>query len=167
MRCRLKNGWSRQSKVLRPLHAQRPLLFCLRVIPDVIVSDIDAKQGEATAQGIRDAGGDARFAACNVADVEQVKALIAGIEANCGRLDCAFNNAGIEIEQGKLFDGDEDVFDRIMDVSVKGVWQRMRFQVPLMLKNDGGSTVNTASVAALVAALKMSIYAPVSTLYSV
>ncbi|GGE39653.1 short chain dehydrogenase [Halopseudomonas oceani] len=125
----------------------------------VIVSDIDAKQGEATAQGIRDAGGDARFAACNVADAEQVKALIAGIEANYGRLDCAFNNAGIEIEQGKLADGDEDVFDRIMDVNVKGVWQCMRFQIPLMLKNGGGSIVNTASVAALGAAPKMSIYA--------
>ena len=125
----------------------------------VIASDIDAEQGEATAQAIRAAGGDARFVACNVADAEQVKALIAGIEADYGRLDCAFNNAGIEIEQGKLADGDEAVFDRIMDVNVKGVWQCMRFQIPLMLKNGGGSIVNTASVAALGAAPKMSIYA--------
>lgn len=125
----------------------------------VIASDIDAEQGAATAQGIRAAGGDVTFVACNVADAEQVKALIAGIEADYGRLDCAFNNAGIEIEQGKLADGDEGVFDRIMDVNVKGVWQCMRFQIPLMLKNGGGSIVNTASVAALGAAPKMSIYA--------
>jgi NAD(P)-dependent dehydrogenase (short-subunit alcohol dehydrogenase family) len=125
----------------------------------VIASDIDAEQGEATSQAIRAAGGDARFVACNVADAEQVKTLIAGIEADYGRLDCAFNNAGIEIEQGKLADGDEAVFDRIMDVNVKGVWQCMRFQIPLMLKNGGGSIVNTASVAALGAAPKMSIYA--------
>src|SRR5690606_24951950 len=101
---------------------------------------------------------EAVFSICDVADAEQVKALLAMIENDFGRLDCAFNNAGVEIEQHKLADGDEAVFDRIMDVNVKGVWQCMRFEIPLMLKHGGGAIVNTASVAALGAAPNMSVY---------
>ena len=125
----------------------------------VVLSDIDVSAGEAVAEAIRAAGGDAVFIGCNVADSAEVKGLIERIDAEFGRLDCAFNNAGIEIELGKLADGDEAVFDRIMDVTVKGVWQCMRYELPLMLKNGGGAIVNTASVAALSAAPKMSIYA--------
>ena len=125
----------------------------------VIASDVDVENGEIVVQSITASGGDAVFIPCNVADAEQVQSLVNQIEADYGRLDCAFNNAGIEIERGKLADGDEAVFDRIMDVNVKGVWQCMRFEIPLMLKSGGGAIVNTASVAALGAAPKMSIYA--------
>ncbi|WP_150301293.1 SDR family oxidoreductase [Pseudomonas profundi] len=125
----------------------------------LVLADIDAIGGEAVVAGIRERGGEAVFSRCNVADAEQVKALLAMIENDFGRLDCAFNNAGVEFEQHKLADGDEAVFDRIMDVNVKGVWQCMRFEIPLMLKHGGGAIVNTASIAALGAAPKMSIYA--------
>lgn len=125
----------------------------------VIASDVDVENGEIVVRSITASGGDAVFIPCNVADAEQVQSLVNQIEADYGRLDCAFNNAGIEIERGKLADGDEAVFDRIMDVNVKGVWQCMRFEIPLMLKSGGGAIVNTASVAALGAAPKMSIYA--------
>ncbi|WP_150302886.1 SDR family oxidoreductase [Pseudomonas saliphila] len=125
----------------------------------LILADIDASNGEIVVAGIRERGGEAVFSRCDVADGEQVKALLTMIENDFGRLDCAFNNAGVEFEQHKLADGDEAVFDRIMDVNVKGVWQCMRFEIPLMLKNGGGAIVNTASIAALGAAPKMSIYA--------
>ncbi|MBQ0744760.1 MAG: SDR family oxidoreductase [Pseudomonas sp.] len=125
----------------------------------VVVSDISEAAGQAVVEGIKAKGGDAVFVACNVAKADEVKALMDAVIAHYGRLDCAFNNAGIEIEQDKLADGNEDVFDAIMDVNVKGVWQCMRFQIPLMLKQGGGAIVNTASVAALGAAPKMSIYA--------
>jgi len=125
----------------------------------VIASDVDVENGQVVVQSITANGGDAVFIPCNVADAEQVQSLVNQIEADYGRLDCAFNNAGIEIERDKLADGDEAVFDRIMDVNVKGVWQCMRFEIPLMLKSGGGAIVNTASVAALGAAPKMSIYA--------
>lgn len=125
----------------------------------LVLADIDVVNGEAVVAGIRERGGEAVFSICDVADAEQVKALLAMIENDFGRLDCAFNNAGVEIEQHKLADGDEAVFDRIMDVNVKGVWQCMRFEIPLMLKHGGGAIVNTASIAALGAAPKMSIYA--------
>ncbi|MEH6497955.1 MAG: SDR family oxidoreductase [Pseudoalteromonas distincta] len=125
----------------------------------VVVSDISQAAGEAVVAGIKAAGGEAVFVACNVAKADEVKALMDAVIAHYGRLDCAFNNAGIEIEQDKLADGNEDVFDQIMDVNVKGVWQCMRFEIPLMLAQGGGAIVNTASIAALGAAPKMSIYA--------
>ncbi|PKM05155.1 MAG: short chain dehydrogenase [Gammaproteobacteria bacterium HGW-Gammaproteobacteria-6] len=124
----------------------------------VVVSDINQADGQRVVETIRAAGGEAVFVACNVASAEETKALMDAIISHYGRLDCAFNNAGIEIEQDKLADGDEAVFDRIMDVNVKGVWQCMRYEIPLMLAAGGGSIVNTASVAALGAAPKMSIY---------
>ncbi len=124
----------------------------------VVVSDIDIESGLAVAEQIKAAGGEAMFIACNVADAAQVAALMAQIQQTYGRLDCAFNNAGIEIEQDKLADGHEQVFDAIMGVNVKGVWLCMKHQIPLMLAQGGGAIVNTASVAALGGAPKMSIY---------
>ncbi|WP_225408362.1 SDR family oxidoreductase [Stigmatella hybrida] len=125
----------------------------------VVVSDIDEAGGEATAGQIRAAGGEARFIRCDVTQAAEVHALVQGTVAAYGRLDYAFNNAGIEIEKGKLADGSEAEFDAIMGVNVKGVWLCMKHQIPVMLAQGGGVIVNTASVAALGGAPKMSIYA--------
>lgn len=125
----------------------------------VVVSDVDARGGEATVELIRAAGGEATFIRCDVTRDAEVKALVEGTVAAYGRLDYAFNNAGIEIEKGKLADGEESEFDAIMGVNVKGVWLCMKHQIPLMLAQGGGAIVNTASVAGLGAAPKMSIYA--------
>ncbi|WP_447751115.1 SDR family oxidoreductase [Pseudomonas nicosulfuronedens] len=125
----------------------------------VVVSDVDAKGGEATVELIRAAGGEASFIRCDVTRDAEVKALVEGTVAAYGRLDYAFNNAGIEIEKGKLADGEESEFDAIMGVNVKGVWLCMKHQIPVMLEQGGGAIVNTASVAGLGAAPKMSIYA--------
>jgi NAD(P)-dependent dehydrogenase (short-subunit alcohol dehydrogenase family) len=125
----------------------------------VIVSDVDTAGGEGTVELIRAAGGEARFIRCDVTRDADVRALMEGIQAAHGRLDYAFNNAGIEIEKGKLADGTEAEFDAIMGVNVKGVWLCMKHEIPLMLAGGGGAIVNAASVAALGAAPKMSIYA--------
>lgn len=125
----------------------------------VVVSDVDAKGGEATVELIRAAGGEATFIRCDVTRDAEVKALVEGTVAAYGRLDYAFNNAGIEIEKGKLAEGEESEFDAIIGVNVKGVWLCMKHQIPVMLAQGGGAIVNTASVAGLGAAPKMSIYA--------
>ena len=124
----------------------------------VMLSDIDTANGEQAAAEIRAAGGDARFLACDVANEAQVEALIKETVLAYGRLDIAFNNAGIEIEHSKLADGDEATFDRIMDINVKGVWLCMKHQLPVMQQQGSGAIINTASVAGLGAAPKMSIY---------
>lgn len=124
----------------------------------VVVADIDEAAGQHVAELVREAGGEAMFIRCDVTRDDDVQALVAATVDAYGRLDFAFNNAGIEIEQSKLADGDEAVFDSIMDVNVKGVWRCMKHQIPVMLAQGGGSIVNTASIAGLGAAPKMSIY---------
>ncbi|MCF6753326.1 SDR family oxidoreductase [Pseudomonas stutzeri] len=124
----------------------------------VVLADLDDTAGEAAAAAIRENGGEALFVRCDVTRDEQVRALLEQVVARFGRLDYAFNNAGIEIEQGRLAEGSEAEFDAIMGVNVKGVWLCMKHQLPLMLAQGGGAIVNAASVAGLGAAPKMSIY---------
>ncbi|WP_019410922.1 SDR family oxidoreductase [Pseudomonas psychrophila] len=124
----------------------------------VVVADLDAASGEGTVEQIKAGGGIAVFVRCNVTLEVDVKQLMEQTINTYGRLDYAFNNAGIEIEHGRLADGTQDEFDAIMGVNVKGVWLCMKYQLPLMLNQGGGAIVNTASVAGLGAAPKMSIY---------
>ncbi|MBP3864007.1 MAG: SDR family oxidoreductase [Pseudomonas sp.] len=124
----------------------------------VVVADRDVAGGEDTVAQIKAAGGSAIFLGCDVTVEAQVKQLMEHTISTYGRLDYDFNNAGIEIEQGRLADGTLDEFDAIMGVNVKGVWLCMKYQLPLMLAQGGGAIVNTASVAGLGAAPKMSIY---------
>ncbi|WP_443693197.1 SDR family oxidoreductase [Pseudomonas protegens] len=125
----------------------------------VVVADLDTAGGEGTVALIREAGGEALFVPCNVTVEADVQSLMARTIEAYGRLDYAFNNAGIEIEKGRLAEGSMDEFDAIMGVNVKGVWLCMKYQLPLLLAQGGGAIVNTASVAGLGAAPKMSIYA--------
>jgi NAD(P)-dependent dehydrogenase (short-subunit alcohol dehydrogenase family) len=92
---------------------------------------------------IRTAGGEATFVRCNVTVESDVKNLMDEVVNTYGRLDYAFNNAGIEIEKGKLAEGTIDEFDAIMGVNVKGVWLCMKYQLPLLLAQGGGAIVNT------------------------
>lgn len=124
----------------------------------VVVADLDTASGEGTVEQIKACGGIAVFVRCNVTLEVDVKHLMEQTINTYGRLDYAFNNAGIEIERGRLADGTQDEFDAIMGVNVKGVWLCMKYQLPLMLSQGGGAIVNTASVAGLGAAPKMSIY---------
>jgi len=124
----------------------------------VVVADISRNDGEETTAQITQAGGIATFMLCDVTKDQDVQTLVAGTLEVYGKLDIAFNNAGIEIEQSKLAAGDEAVYDKIMDVNVKGVWRCMKYQIPAMLKQSSSAIVNTASIAGLGAAPKMSIY---------
>ena len=124
----------------------------------VVLTDID-KEGEQVTKSLCAQGYKAAFRACDVSNASSVTALFDFIQTTFGRLDIAFNNAGIDIESGKLADGSEDVFDKIMNVNVKGVWLCMQHEIQMMLKTGGGAIVNTASIAGLGAAPKMSIYA--------
>ena len=124
----------------------------------VIVADVDVPRAEQTVELIRAAGGSAHCVPCDVTRELDVKHLMEQTLLIYGRFDYAFNNAGIEIEQGRLADGTQDEFDAIMGVNVKGVWLCMKYQLPLLMAQGGGAIVNTASVAGLGAAPKMSIY---------
>ncbi|HZW19915.1 SDR family oxidoreductase [Noviherbaspirillum sp.] len=125
----------------------------------VAVVDVDAKGGEDTVAMIAQPGGEAFFVKTDVSQSAQVEAMVAAVVERWGRLDCAFNNAGIEIEHLPLADSDEATFDRVIGVNVKGVWLCMKHEIRQMLKQGGGTIVNTASVAGLVGAPLMPLYA--------
>ncbi|HYD61272.1 MAG TPA: SDR family oxidoreductase [Noviherbaspirillum sp.] len=125
----------------------------------VAVVDIDAKGGEETVALITRTGGEAFFTRTDVSQSAQVEAMVAAVVDRFGRLDCAFNNAGIEIENLPLAESDEETFDRVVSVNVKGVWLCMKHEIRQMLAQGGGAIVNTASIAGLVGAPRMPIYA--------
>lgn len=125
----------------------------------VVAADIGVPGGEETVAMIAKEGGEAIFVKADVSREAEVEALVGKAVVAYGRLDCAFNNAGIEIESKPLADAEEALFDRIMSVNVKGVWLCMKHEIRQMLKQGGGAIVNTASVAGLVGAPLQPIYA--------
>ena len=117
----------------------------------VVVSDVDERGGEETVGFITQKGGQAKFIRADVANKDQVEALVQGVVDAYGRLDGAFNNAGIEGKPANTIDCTDENFDRTIDINVKGVWLCMRAELrQLQKQGEGGSIVNTASVAGLV-----------------
>jgi NAD(P)-dependent dehydrogenase (short-subunit alcohol dehydrogenase family) len=125
----------------------------------LLLADIDHEAGEATAEAVRMAGGEAIFQRCDVSQDAEVRSAVERCLQAWGRLDAAFNNAGIEIENGRLAEGNEADFDRMMAINVKGVWLCLKHQLAVMQLQRSGAVVNTASVAGLVAAPKHAVYA--------
>ncbi|MFZ1430195.1 MAG: SDR family oxidoreductase [Geminicoccaceae bacterium] len=115
----------------------------------VVVSDINPQAGEETVAHIRDAGGDAIFVAANVSDAAQVKALVAQAVGTYGQLDFAFNNAGLTQNSQPLAEQPSDAYDKLFDVSVRGVWLCMRAEIEQMLKQGHGNIVNMGSMSAV------------------
>jgi NAD(P)-dependent dehydrogenase (short-subunit alcohol dehydrogenase family) len=124
----------------------------------VVVVDRDHASGEGTAGSIRQQGGDARFVAADVTRSADVQAYVKAALDAYGRIDCFFNNAGIEGKVQPTADYDEAVFDAVMNVNVKGVFLGLRHVLPVMLRQKSGTVVNTASVAGLVGTPGMSAY---------
>jgi NAD(P)-dependent dehydrogenase (short-subunit alcohol dehydrogenase family) len=118
----------------------------------VVVGDINLPGGEATADAVYRQGGEAIFVACNVCSAEDVERMVRAAVQTYGRLDAAFNNAGLEGDHASTIDCSEANWDRTLDVNLKGVWLCLRAELRQMLRQGGGgSIVNTASVAGMVA----------------
>jgi NAD(P)-dependent dehydrogenase (short-subunit alcohol dehydrogenase family) len=124
----------------------------------VMAVDRDAAGVEATAGAIRQRGGDARAHVADVTKSNEVKGYVDATLAAYGRIDCFFNNAGIEGKVAHIPHYDEAVFDQVIAVNVKGVFLGLRHVLPVMLKQKSGAVVNTASVAGLVGTPGMSAY---------
>lgn len=124
----------------------------------VIGTDIDRDGGMQTDAQIKANGGHSHFIQADVADVKAVESLIAEIVDRYGRLDIAFNNAGVEGNPTRTADSMEDDFDFIMRVNVKGVWACMKYELKQMLSQGSGCIINTASVAGLTGSHSMPIY---------
>jgi NAD(P)-dependent dehydrogenase (short-subunit alcohol dehydrogenase family) len=116
----------------------------------VVVSDIVVAGGEETVRMARAAGGEAIFVKADVAKAAEVEALVNNVTATYGRLDCAFNNAGIEGEIRQTAKCSEENWDRTIAINLKGMWLCLKYEIPVMLKQSGGAVVNASSTAGLV-----------------
>jgi NAD(P)-dependent dehydrogenase (short-subunit alcohol dehydrogenase family) len=112
---------------------------------DVAVADLSEQSVQETARLIEEAGGRVLALTLDVRDSAAVKAALDRVVAEFGGLDVAFNNAGIEQTGGKLADVDEDEWDRVLAVNLRGVFLCMKHEIPLMLKQGGGAIVNISS----------------------
>jgi NAD(P)-dependent dehydrogenase (short-subunit alcohol dehydrogenase family) len=125
----------------------------------VICADITVKGGQETVALIHKDGGDAVFVNCDVTHPAGVAQTVRAAVEQFGRLDCAFNNAGIEGPNDTLL-GDYDLedFDRVVAVNLRGLWLCMRHVIPPMVRQGSGVIVNMASVSGLAGTATLSTY---------
>ena len=131
-----------------------------------MVADSNVDGGEETVTAIKEAGGEASFVHVDVTQSSEVEAMVARTVETYGRLDCAFNNAGIASGRGAASSSarrlthefSEEDFDLIINVNLKGVWLSMKHEIPQMLEQGKGAIVNTASVAGLIGLVNASSY---------
>ena len=117
----------------------------------VVVADVSDEGNQETARLIEHEGGRALAVRCDVRRGEEVKAALDKTMEVFGRLDAAFNNAGIEPRKpAPTADYDEEEWNRIIDIDLRGVFLCMKHEIPLMLKSGGGAIVNTSSGAGVI-----------------
>src|SRR5947209_11494950 len=112
----------------------------------LVIANRDAGQGEEVAALIRQAGGRAVFQKTDVSKPADVKTLVERAVAEFGRLDVAFNNAGVDGQQVPLHEQDIEKASFLFDVNIKGVFYCMKYEIEQMLKTGGGAVVNTSSI---------------------
>jgi NAD(P)-dependent dehydrogenase (short-subunit alcohol dehydrogenase family) len=124
----------------------------------VVVVGRRMDEGEETVRSIEEAGGEAIFVQADVTKEADVEAMVDKAVSVFGRLDIAFNNAGMGDENPSLIEQTQAEYDRTMNVNVKGVWLSMKYEIAQMLKQGSGSIVNTSSGAGVVAVPTQPLY---------
>jgi NAD(P)-dependent dehydrogenase (short-subunit alcohol dehydrogenase family) len=115
----------------------------------VMLADVQEKLLRDVAARISKAGGKAAVCVADMSREDDIKRMVAETVKAFGRLDCAFNNAGIEGAQGPTHECTNANWDRVIAINLTGVWQCMKHEIPAMLAGGGGAIVNCASIAGL------------------
>jgi NAD(P)-dependent dehydrogenase (short-subunit alcohol dehydrogenase family) len=129
----------------------------------IVSTDSNIKGGEETIKQIKDAGGDAIFVKCDVSRAADVEAMVNKCVSTYGRLDYAFNNAGIgpdgkRVPLYNIVDCPEEIWDRTLDINLKGVFLCLKYEMRQMIKQKYGAIVNTSSVGAVKATFGFCAY---------
>ena len=125
----------------------------------VVVAGRREQAGQETVELIRAAGGDGLFVKADVSKTSEVEALIQKVVEKFGRLDLAFNNAGIEGVWVPIIQQSEEDWDRTININLKGVWLCLKYEIKQMLKQGGGGAiVNMASVTGLIGSAGAAAY---------
>jgi NAD(P)-dependent dehydrogenase (short-subunit alcohol dehydrogenase family) len=114
----------------------------------VVIGDVDEASGAAAAEEIAGTGGSAVFQRCDISVEADVVRLVQTAEREFGRLDTIFNNAGIEQPLRASETLDTDLFERVIDVNLKGTFLGCKYAIQSLLKTGGGTIVNNSSVSA-------------------
>ncbi len=115
----------------------------------VILADIQDESGEAVAQGIREAGGDAHYRHLDVADEENWKSVVDGIADEFGELHILVNNAGVALRSENVLTTSVEDWNRVMSVNLTGPFLGIKTAAPLIRDSGGGAIVNTGSIAGM------------------
>lgn len=126
---------------------------------DVVAADISLDGVQETARLIEELGGRALAVACDVTKSDDVRAAVEKAVAAFGRIDAAFNNAGVEQPYGAIADVSEDEWDRLVAINLRGVFLCMKYVLPVMLKQGGGAIVNNSSSAGVIGIQGQAAYA--------
>ena len=122
------------------------------------VAIADWVEDDETLNAIKSAGGDAIFIKCDVSSDESVRAMVDKTIAQYGRLDYAFNNAGVEGISAPTHECTNENWDKTIGINLKGVWLCMKYEIPHMIKQGKGAIVNNASIAGLVGFVNIPAY---------
>jgi NAD(P)-dependent dehydrogenase (short-subunit alcohol dehydrogenase family) len=124
----------------------------------VALVDVNGEAAKAQAEALVAAGHKAIGLRCDVADIDQVEAMVKETIATFGQLDAAFNNAGIQNILAEIADATVDDYDRVMSVNLRGVWACMKFELEHMRRQGSGSIVNCSSLGGLVGGAERANY---------
>ena len=124
----------------------------------VVVVDYDVALGQAAAGQVRAIGAESLFVRADVRNAPDVKAYVAAAVEAFGRIDCFFNNAGIEGKVVPITEMEDDAWSAVIGVNLTGVFLGLKHVLPVMLKQESGAVVNTASTAALFGGPGMAAY---------
>jgi NAD(P)-dependent dehydrogenase (short-subunit alcohol dehydrogenase family) len=124
----------------------------------LVLADVVEAGGNETLRMIKEAGADGIFVKCDVANEADVEATVARAVAHFGRLDCAFNNAGIGGAGRLTHEYSIEEWNRVIAINLTGVWLCMRAEIAQMLKQKSGAIVNTSSIMGLTGAIRVPAY---------
>lgn len=125
----------------------------------VVITGRREEQGRETVDLVTKAGGAAQFFRTDTSSEEDCKKMVENTVEKFGRLDFAFNNAGIEGVGAPITDQTNENFNKVMNINALGVMNSMKYEIPAMIKNGGGAIVNNASIASIIGMPGMSVYA--------
>lgn len=124
----------------------------------VVLADANEKAVRSAAEELAAHGHKTLAIQCDVADDAQVQAMVERTVAKFGRLDAAYNNAGIQNVVAEAAEATREDFDRVISVNLRGVWSCMKFELRQMLRQGNGAVVNCSSIGGLVAGPKRGTY---------
>ena len=125
----------------------------------LVLADVQEEGGNETVKLVKDVGGSAIFVKVDVSKWADTEAMVAKAVATYGRLDCAFNNAGIDGKGGRIHECTEENWARVISINLTGVWLCMKAEIAQFMKQgNGGAIVNTSSDAGLIGVSGMPAY---------